>query len=554
MRKDVIYIDIEDDITSIIERLKSSPEKIVAMVPPKGNAVLQSIVNLKLLKRAADSVDKRPVIVTNNHALQALSGGIGIYVAKNLQSKPTVPSTEEIEELPDDDVEVTDTVATAAAAAAVAASTDEGDLELSDDELTELESEDGTGSVPLKDSASNKPKKSKDKADKKSKVPNFTSFRKKLLIGGGIALLLIIVLLFVFGRSTAKVVVRAETTPVDVQFDATIDAALTRSNPDTAQIRAIPQEQKKTLTQSFTATGQKDLGTKASGDMTLSIKCSDVNSFPTTVPAGTGVSANGLTFITQSSTSLSSPAGGGGCSFSGKTTVTAKENGDKYNLSSRIYSVSGNKNISGRGSAMSGGTSRMVTIVTQGDVDKATEALKQQDSSSVKDELAKQFDKGVRVLDDTFEVNLANISSQPAADQEANEGTLTAEAAYSMLGFKNDDLSDAMNVYVVSQMTDPDQQNVYDNGYKNLKLEKKSGSASNAVYTVTTVAQYGPQFDTEELSQQLAGNKVGEARSTVSSLPGVKSVDINLSPFWSNTLPNPSRITITIEVDRSVSG
>ena len=68
MKKDVIYIDIEDDITMIIDKLKNSAEKIVALVPPKGNAVLQSVVNLKLLKRAASSVNKQPVIVTSNHA------------------------------------------------------------------------------------------------------------------------------------------------------------------------------------------------------------------------------------------------------------------------------------------------------------------------------------------------------------------------------------------------------------------------------------------------------------------------------------------------------
>ena len=105
------------------------------------------------------------------------------------------------------------------------------------------------------------------KADKKKKVPNFDSFRKKLLIGGAIVIALIIVLALLFGRAKAQVVIRAETTPVDVQFDATVDTALAQSDPATAKIKALPQEQKKTITQNFTPTGQKDLGTKASGTM-----------------------------------------------------------------------------------------------------------------------------------------------------------------------------------------------------------------------------------------------------------------------------------------------
>ena len=88
MNKDVIYIDVEDDITAIIGKVKSSKEKIVALVPPKRVGVLQSAVNLRLLQRTATQSDKRIVLITNNQALAALSAAASIPVAKNLQSKP----------------------------------------------------------------------------------------------------------------------------------------------------------------------------------------------------------------------------------------------------------------------------------------------------------------------------------------------------------------------------------------------------------------------------------------------------------------------------------
>jgi hypothetical protein len=53
MNKDVIYIDVEDDITAIIGKVKGAKEKIVALVPPKRIGVLQSAVNLRLIARAA---------------------------------------------------------------------------------------------------------------------------------------------------------------------------------------------------------------------------------------------------------------------------------------------------------------------------------------------------------------------------------------------------------------------------------------------------------------------------------------------------------------------
>ena len=74
MNKDVIYIDVEDDITTIISKIKASKERIIALVPPRRIGVLQSAVNIRLLARAAISADKRivlyptrnkPIAVTN---------------------------------------------------------------------------------------------------------------------------------------------------------------------------------------------------------------------------------------------------------------------------------------------------------------------------------------------------------------------------------------------------------------------------------------------------------------------------------------------------------
>ena len=90
MNKDVIYIDVEDDITAIIGKVKNAKEKIVALVPPKRVGVLQSAVNLRLIGRAADTGKKRLVLITNNQALVALAAAAKIPVARNLQSKPEI--------------------------------------------------------------------------------------------------------------------------------------------------------------------------------------------------------------------------------------------------------------------------------------------------------------------------------------------------------------------------------------------------------------------------------------------------------------------------------
>jgi len=56
--KDTVYIDIDDDITAIIDKVEAAKNKVVALVLPKRSSVLQSIVNMRLLKRGADNSSK----------------------------------------------------------------------------------------------------------------------------------------------------------------------------------------------------------------------------------------------------------------------------------------------------------------------------------------------------------------------------------------------------------------------------------------------------------------------------------------------------------------
>jgi hypothetical protein len=100
--KDTVYIDVDDEITAIIDKVKSSDKKIVALVLPKRAAVLQSIVNMKLLKRTTDDAKKNLVLITSETGLLPLAGAVGIHVAKTLQSKPAIPAAPKTADSPID--------------------------------------------------------------------------------------------------------------------------------------------------------------------------------------------------------------------------------------------------------------------------------------------------------------------------------------------------------------------------------------------------------------------------------------------------------------------
>ena len=87
MNKDVIYIDVEDDITTIISKIKASKERIIALVPPRRIGVfteMQSIFDYWLGR--ATSADKRIVLITNDSVLAGLAATAKIPIAKRFRA------------------------------------------------------------------------------------------------------------------------------------------------------------------------------------------------------------------------------------------------------------------------------------------------------------------------------------------------------------------------------------------------------------------------------------------------------------------------------------
>lgn len=78
--KKVLYIEIDDEVTTIYDRMKSQKIKNLYLVVPKRAILFQSIVNLKILKRKAEDLEKNIYIVTNDQNGIHLASKIGLPV------------------------------------------------------------------------------------------------------------------------------------------------------------------------------------------------------------------------------------------------------------------------------------------------------------------------------------------------------------------------------------------------------------------------------------------------------------------------------------------
>ena len=90
----IIYLEHDAEITEAITKLKKAESDTVRIVVPPRSPLLQSVVNLKLLKKAATSKKKELVLVTGDKGATALAGKVGIPVAKNVKAEAAVPDAE----------------------------------------------------------------------------------------------------------------------------------------------------------------------------------------------------------------------------------------------------------------------------------------------------------------------------------------------------------------------------------------------------------------------------------------------------------------------------
>lgn len=539
MAKGTVYIEADDEITTVIDKVLSAKEDIVAVVLPKRASVFQSVVNLKLLKKASEEAKKRVVLISSEPGIEAISAVAGMHIAQSLSSKPFVPKRAKPsanETISSKELDVVDN--SSVDAPEESSGTDENpesdtiELDNTKDKAEELPE----GTLALAGGA---------KAVKKSrfKIPDFSSFRLRLALG--ITAFVLLIVGWVFGfvilpKATITINTDTSSQPVTMNFIARAD--ITEINSETGELPAkkaeVPKEDKVTVP----ATGQKNVGEKASGTLTLTNCINDGED--KVIPAGTSFSSGSLAFVTQEEVTLPFAIfAGNNCKSADfgrqrDVDVLASVSGSAYNVTARAYtsSISG---ITAYGSAMSGGTDAVVKVVSDEDVNKAKEQLKGIATAAAITELNQNLtSQQLQALPETLEESAPVIKSSVAVGAEASEFTVTQTVKYTMLGISSSDLGALLDNRIAKSLEGQPDKNVRSNGLATAvyRLATKT-SADNQTIALDTIAILGPEFDENVIRNEVAGKKRGDIEKMLESREGVRSVGVEYSPFWITTTP-----------------
>lgn len=569
--KETVYVDVEDDITSIINKVEATKEKVVALVLPKRASALQSIVNMKLLKRSAKSAQKEVVLVTNEPSLFPLAGVTGLHVAKDLDSKPIIPTSPVIVDnsktMPSDSEEILDSEPDVKdvkldyhrSLGALAGAESEPEEETQSEPAKNIEEDEA---IAIDGAADNEPKAKssradlvKSKLDKRLKVPNFERFRILfMLLAVGLVGLIVFIFLALKVLPKATILISTQSTKISADFSMTTDANAKPADLANNIIVPILKTSDQSATQQVQATGQQNNGLKAKGSVTLSSQICGSIKPAADLPAGSGVTSNGLVYITSSNTRFSSSGQvNGNCLTYQSTTATeiiAQSGGTKYN-GATSFAAAGRSDVTGTAStATSGGTDAITTVLSQNDIDGAKSSL----TSAETDKFGKDFQSqlsagGFYVIAQTYKLGDVQVSSSPAVGTATSTATLSFKISHSILVLKTDDFKKIITAELQKQI-DSSKQKVSDNNVLgNVQTTVQSqGSPTSTTISVVAQATAVPVIDQSAVKKMVAGQKSGNIKDMISGWPGVKNVDVKLSPFWVSKSPTQtSKINVVLQ-------
>ena len=569
MEKDTVYIDIDDEITSVIDKVISSKAKTVALVLPKRASVFQSVVNMKLLKRKTEQNNKKVILVTTESSLLPLAGATGLLVSKTLASTPEIPDGPLIVSREDDidedaPIEVNTEPkrdfrnlkdAKNILKRPVGALDDEAKLNSNneiDEDLNTIDIEDISKDQDEPEyKPSRKEKKHNKKKDHALSVPDFDTFKKYGFLGVIGIIVLVIASWYLFTvLPTATIIVATNAQSVNANLSFSLS---TSANTLDSTNNVLPAKQvtlNNNYTASVPATGQANNGNKANGTATLSItKCT--SGAPPVLPAFVGITHNKLTYITQKSTSWNTnniSLDGNGCyvfQASNSTSIIAQNGGTNYNVSDASLSgtISGYP-VSGTGSAKDG-TDNMVTVASQGDINSATTKLNQ-NNDTAKSKLQDQLTQGnYYPLPATFVATPSDVTPNVSAGTQTNTVTVSESVNFVMYGVKQADLVTILEKNIKSQANN---QSILDNGITNANIALANGSTDTTHLTIQANAAVGPALDVNKIKIASEGQKSQVIKQNITADPNVTNVTIKYSPFYVSQAPSsPSKITVIIQ-------
>lgn len=565
---ETLYLDTNDEITAVIDRIKNVKGIDIVLVVPKRSVLTQSIVNLKLLKKHVDMTGKNVVVVISEEVAANLAARVGLQVrpevprfSSEMNSVATSPKevvNDAIEEKKDDtafEKNDNDSLIVNQYVPPETQIAEEEDVEI---DLPNLEIEDDANSVVASaedevDSDDDLPQRKKAKSFFVPKA-GFKILFIFLLLSSIVAALLLFVLL---PKATITIVPKTEIQTS--QFDVAVLSSVT--DPDFDQ-RRIPGSliftETTTDQKTFEAVGEKDVSTKARGVVTV---YNSYSSSPQPLVANTRLqSANGGIYRTLRDVQVPGATIEEGTAVAGtlQIEVEAETAGDEYN-----YDVGGNLSIPGLSvekqgdiyaqvtTKIDGGEKKVVRVVSEDDLERAENSLLNEYSENLSSELSNQVSSEQFFFNDAVKLEVVERFSSVETDSEATDFNLSVKIRASTLVFARDYIEEIASRQAFSEVgqdqvvVEQDIDKTLSAELLNLDFEQEEMGVNVRIERILY-----KKLNEDVLKDAVKGRDSQFISDYLTEQDEIQSVSVGFWPFWVSSAPRlGSKIEFVLDID-----
>ena len=236
--------------------------------------------------------------------------------------------------------------------------------------------------------------------------------------------------------------------------------------------------------------------------------------------------------------------------------VVADAPGEKYNIEPSTFSIPGLAGtpqytfVYGKSfEPMKDGLKKEVPEVSQEDLKKAEEFLKEKVEKETKETLKAKIPPEFIVLEKEIKTEILEIFPLARAGAELEKFTFQVKARAKTISFKKEDLENFSKEFIISKIPTDKKLN-----QKSLKInylpETINLEAGKIVLSLNLEAEIFSDIDKVSLKQGLVGKSLAETQFLLKNQPEIDRVKVKLWPFWVKKVPeNLEKIKIKEIVD-----
>jgi hypothetical protein len=539
----IVYLDVDDEITSAAARLRRIEAERIVFVLPYGSRLATSRINFRLLAREAANRGKHLEVVAADASARALAGTAGLTVHASVAALEG-RAGQVVEGGPvGEPVGLGTERGGRAAAGGRAAGGRAVEYPIGAVVPAAVTDETETRVLAVPRSAEPVPTVGRARPPIRPRTALAVGLAAVLLVGVGA----LAAFLYLPSATIVLTPASAAIGPLSLTVEARTDVA----SPDPTNLVVPAREFSFDLqaTETFTATGKKITDTKATGNVTFT-NCDPTTDGAVTIPAGSKVATqSGVQFATLASLTIRR-ASLKECR-TGSVAVEAVLSGPTGNVDAEQI----RKIPPGYDSLVlfvtnpqptSGGTHVESPQVSQGDLDAARAALEQALREDLDGQIAAATDipAGMTLLEATKHIGTATPSVDPASllGKEVPTFDLGLTAVGTVTGVDAAPVRAVAAAQLASRVTSGWQ---LVDGSTSIQVGQPAVSGLGILFDVTAAARQVRIVDHDALVARIRGLDVPAARAL---LDDYGQVEISVWPDWVTTIPgDTSRISLTID-------